>query len=55
MKVYAVNTAAVIATIPTYTATQLEQVLKCAVLAATLIYTLIKSWNAWKNKAGKDE
>lgn len=50
MKVFAINIGVITATFPTYTATELEQVLKCAVLSVTLVYTVIKTWNAWKNR-----
>lgn len=54
VKLYATNGSVFALTFPNYTATQVEQFLKCAVLLATLIYTLIKCWKLARQKGGND-
>jgi hypothetical protein len=56
MKIYAANGGALAITMPTYTASQVETFLKCAVLVATLVYTGMKCWKlAREDKFNKDD
>lgn len=54
MKVYAANGGALALTMPTYTSSQIESFLKCAVLLATLIYTALKCWKLARQKSSDD-
>lgn len=63
IKLYLTNGVAIAATAPEYVAPQsaggadlafYESLLKCAVLAATLLYTLVKSWKLATQKSSGD-